>query len=745
MREMPHRGLACLGCAGAPAAPPTERGDAAAPRPEQRYSATQKKSCQVQVKFVDRNFDGRVYVTGEGDELGNWRIQQKTLLKENQKTNSWDTDILQLDHSHGSYAYKLVWVCMHNQHHWSEGPNSFIHVDAQTPGSQCIRPSSGLTFPRSCHRCRAPTLMEFPSTSTLPCESRTDEQAPSKPVEFDQRTQDAFTKAFREMKDELNERWLQETLQFSLDIRDFKAKCARIPTLQEDVEKIKAGEHVEMLKCQLECTLNAKLSEDTMKLKEEAMSELMAMHWKAVEELKTENANLRNTVREEMTGYIESSLRDFKLLVREEMRKKADDHHQAISQNMQIDMNQKIATLKKELHTEIHGELSREIFDEGKPINESSESKSIWQKLTDRFKIFGNSVEQDIKQMVEKHSAEVNEEISRLRDDNAKIKKMEKEFTIFRNELSDIRPLAINAVDCEKCNELVRSALQEHLGPPTGPSTHVMELEGAGEEASSLVSSRGGTPRASEVSPSVTAPPPAHREEDNFKASTTRAAADAHRVHAPPPSTSAGLPWTSQSSEARCMQSNKNSSGWLQEGGTGACLAAGIQEAPATPPTQGCTTSGQGVVNVDGPNPSVAQDGASTNINDRQKFYNARSAPIPCGANATRVEVAVQGASVGGDGDRHPGGHTRVYTGGGPQPRHNFNNIKLPEDAKSKDLVLKVDKELYDLKKEGRTREEKQKYLKKVFLSIHPDKGGSEEAVKWFNDWKACWQTWFMD
>ncbi|CAK0852366.1 unnamed protein product [Prorocentrum cordatum] len=65
-------------------------------------------------------------------------------------------------------------------------------------------------------------------------------------------------------------------------------------------------------------------------------------------------------------------------------------------------------------------------------------------------------------------------------------------------------------------------------------------------------------------------------------------------------------------------------------------------------------------------------------------------------------------------------------------------------DAKSKDLVLKVDKELYDLKKEGRTREEKQKYLKKVFLAIHPDKGGSEEAVKWFNDWKACWQTWFM-
>ncbi|CAK9067430.1 unnamed protein product [Durusdinium trenchii] len=65
-----------------------------------------------------------------------------------------------------------------------------------------------------------------------------------------------------------------------------------------------------------------------------------------------------------------------------------------------------------------------------------------------------------------------------------------------------------------------------------------------------------------------------------------------------------------------------------------------------------------------------------------------------------------------------------------------------PLEEEAKKLTQEVVNELMSLWKG--TKEEKTKLLKTVQRRLHPDKGGHDEAMTWFRDWKDCHEVWYL-
>jgi hypothetical protein len=71
-----------------------------------------------------------------------------------------------------------------------------------------------------------------------------------------------------------------------------------------------------------------------------------------------------------------------------------------------------------------------------------------------------------------------------------------------------------------------------------------------------------------------------------------------------------------------------------------------------------------------------------------------------------------------------------------------FTSPEHPEEAHSRALTLELEKEI--LAALRRPTEEKRILVKKLNLKMHPDKTGSEDAFKWFQQWKEVHYDWFL-
>eukprot|EP00930_Biecheleria_cincta_P026020 TRINITY_DN18413_c0_g1_i1.p1 TRINITY_DN18413_c0_g1~~TRINITY_DN18413_c0_g1_i1.p1 ORF type:complete len:598 (+),score=128.82 TRINITY_DN18413_c0_g1_i1:143-1936(+) len=70
-------------------------------------------------------------------------------------------------------------------------------------------------------------------------------------------------------------------------------------------------------------------------------------------------------------------------------------------------------------------------------------------------------------------------------------------------------------------------------------------------------------------------------------------------------------------------------------------------------------------------------------------------------------------------------------------PRH-------PEDDRSRNITLQVEKEVLESLRRGDPAENKRKIIKKMNLKVHPDKGGTDEATLWLKEWKSKHLEWFL-
>jgi hypothetical protein len=73
-----------------------------------------------------------------------------------------------------------------------------------------------------------------------------------------------------------------------------------------------------------------------------------------------------------------------------------------------------------------------------------------------------------------------------------------------------------------------------------------------------------------------------------------------------------------------------------------------------------------------------------------------------------------------------------------------FKDPKHPDDPRSRALTLGVEQDILDAIQRRRSTEDKKKLVNRMILKIHPDKGGTDEACHWFEEWKKGHFDWFL-
>ncbi|CAE7251971.1 unnamed protein product, partial [Symbiodinium sp. CCMP2592] len=71
-----------------------------------------------------------------------------------------------------------------------------------------------------------------------------------------------------------------------------------------------------------------------------------------------------------------------------------------------------------------------------------------------------------------------------------------------------------------------------------------------------------------------------------------------------------------------------------------------------------------------------------------------------------------------------------------------FSKPPHPADPESRRITLELEKEL--VASRSKPPEEKRKFLKSLYLRVHPDKGAPASAMEWLTAWQEIHQEWYM-